>query len=101
VGEEMEAFAIHEGLACFHSPYFRATFQGNFQGASTREVIFDTTKPGVFGLSVEWLYNQDISETFCTDGSLSQFLKSLNETPTTPDLVNLWLLAEYLQVPRL
>jgi hypothetical protein len=86
---------------CFHSPYFRAAFDGNFDEATTGEVILDTTDPAVFGLFVEWLYTKDIALIECEDKALSEKERYNKDKPTAVQLVRLWLLAEYLQVPQL
>jgi len=64
-------------------------------------VILESTQPEVFGLLVEWLYTQDIPETHCTDENIEEHDRNEQELPSTAHLVNLWLLAEYLQIPKL
>ena len=59
----------------------------------------ETTEPSVFGLFVEWLYTKEIKETPYNIEAPRYF--GDKELPPTSDLIKLWVLAEYLQVPRL
>lgn len=97
----MDTFGMHEELACFHSPYFRAAFQGNFLEANTRELVLEKTDPEVFGLFVQWVYTLQIEETFCTDQSVALQERHRRDLPRRDQLIELWFLAEYLQVPKL
>jgi hypothetical protein len=101
VGKDQQKFGLHKDYLCFHSPYFRAAFDGNFDEATTGEVILDTTDPAVCGLFVEWLYTKDITLVISEDEALSRRESHRKEKPETTQLVRLWLLAEYLQVPQL
>jgi hypothetical protein len=100
-GTEKKSFGVHQELICFHSPYFRAAFKGNFQEATTGEVLLDDVDSEVFGLFVQWLYAQDIVESICSDESSTNQGKAGTELPLTRYLIELWLLAEYPQVPML
>ena len=53
VGEDQQRFGINKDLICFHSPSFRAAFDGSFQEATTTEVTLGTTDAKTFGLLVE------------------------------------------------
>jgi len=50
---------------------------------------------------VEWLYSQDLQETICTDEAIPGYQKFGLDLPLFGHLVMLWLLAEYLQMPKL
>jgi BTB/POZ domain len=71
VGKGKQAFGIHRDLICFHSPYFKATFQGRFEEAVTGEVVLENTDPKVFGLFADWLYTGQVKETLCGNESLT------------------------------
>jgi hypothetical protein len=47
------------------------------------------------------MYAQDIPTTVCDDMSLPAAKRDEQELPSMEHLVELWLLADYLQVPRL
>lgn len=88
---------MHQELICFYSPYFKAAFKGGFQEATTGEVVLDDVDAEVFGLFVQWLYTQDIMDP--DSSTTGETIKK--QMPSTTHLIELWLLAEYLQVPKL
>ncbi|KAH8601680.1 hypothetical protein B0O99DRAFT_588866 [Bisporella sp. PMI_857] len=86
--EEAESFQVHKNFITHYSPFFSAAFNGNFAEGESQKLELDDTEPAVFGSFVQWLYTQDIVDG---KGSL----------PDQPTLVNLWILADKILVPRL
>jgi hypothetical protein len=101
VGKDRKKFALHKIYLCSHSPYFKAAFEGGFSEAKTGEIVIKHTDSAIFGLFVEWLYTQKITEILCEDGNLKDAEKSVMDQPLLMELIQLWLLADYLEVPRL
>jgi hypothetical protein len=80
-------FMIHKDLICYHSPFFKAAFNGNFLEGKTQEMTLEADVVA-FGIVVSWFYTK----------------KLVNSDGKTPDLVTLaqsWILAEYFKMPKL
>jgi hypothetical protein len=101
VGEDQQSFGIHKDIICFHSPYFKAAFDGSFQEATTGETTLETTNAKIFGLLVEWLYTGTIKDKLIRGMDLDQGKTRNRREPTFSGLVDLLLLAQYLQIPKL
>ncbi len=101
VGKEKQRFGIHKDLVCFHSPYFKGAFEGHFAEAKSGEVVLEDVRPEVFGIFVHWLYTKSIDETICIDTPFDVIEKFKKEAESNGNLFEAWLLAEYLQVPKL
>lgn len=87
-GCESESFFIHKNFITHYSPYFNAAFNGSFAEGQSQQLDLEDTEPHVFGTFVNWLYSQDIEN-------------AEGEVPDDSTLVNLWLLADRLLVPKL
>jgi hypothetical protein len=80
-------FMIHKDLICYHSPFFKAAFNGNFLEGQTQEMTLEADVVA-FGIVVSWFYTK----------------KLVNSDGKTPDLITLaqsWILAEYFKMPKL
>jgi hypothetical protein len=89
-GDTTETVPIHKSFICYYSPYFNATFNGNFAEGDTQCVELEDAPPVAFNLFVKWLYTQDIAE---------EEMDLLNGDNT--NLVDAWILADRFIVPRL
>lgn len=83
-----KVFKVHKNFVCYHSPFFDAAFNGNFVEGDTQQMKLEDTCPEAFGIFVNWLYTQDIEN-------------NKGELPSCENLMNLWLLADLVLVPRL
>ncbi|KFY71686.1 hypothetical protein V499_08133 [Pseudogymnoascus sp. VKM F-103] len=101
VGPEEQRFGIHKDKLCSSSAYFRAAFEGSFQEAVRGEVVLKETSAMAFGMMIEWLYAGKISEELCTDSDLSIADKMVKDKPTFSQLLDVWILADYLIAPQL
>lgn len=54
-----------------------------------------------FGVMVEWLYTGNITEELCQDRGLSNVQKLAEDRPTFSQLLDVWILADYLLAPQL
>ena len=59
VGPTRKTFRVHEALLCDRSDYFKATFQGSFTEATTKELYLPDDNDASFQLFVNWLYGGD------------------------------------------
>jgi hypothetical protein len=89
----MEEWRIPTDLLCYHSAYFRGALRGEFAEAKEQKVELRDADPAAFRTIVECLYTHDISE-------------DPEETPEERDacfghLLDVWVLADYLQMPSL
>lgn len=56
VGPKRKIFRVHEALLCDRSDYFKATFQGEFTEAKSKELYLPEDNDASFELFVNWLY---------------------------------------------
>lgn len=101
VGPEKEKFIVHQEFLTYHPPYFAAALEGNFDKASTKIVELYHTTAGAFGLFVRWIYTKDISHetdslTLDKTDSGVRLKVAENIHSRKRDLVDLWILADYL-----
>ena len=59
VGPKRKTFRVHEALLCDRSEYFRATFQGDFAEAKSKELYLSEDNDASFEIFVNWLYGGD------------------------------------------
>lgn len=90
VGEEEKVYNLHKVYLTHYSPYFEKALNGEFSEATSNEVVLDHTEPNVFDWFVDWLYNQDLS-----------YVPKQNSVERSTEMIKLWVLGDYLQVPRL
>lgn len=60
VGAKRKTFRLHEDLLCDRSDYFKATFQGEFAEAKSKELYLPDDNDASFELFVNWLYGGDL-----------------------------------------
>ncbi|KAL1998900.1 hypothetical protein VTN02DRAFT_5404 [Thermoascus thermophilus] len=60
VGCEQRVFAAHEDVL-FRSPFFRAALKGQFQDASTKQMVLPDEEPETLSCVLEFLYKGDYS----------------------------------------
>lgn len=101
VGPEGKKFGVHKDQLCASSDYLKAAFGGSFQEAVRGEVVLKETSAMAFGMMVEWLYTGKITEELCQDRGLSNADKLAKDKPTIPQLLDVWILADYLLAPQL
>ncbi|KFY04996.1 hypothetical protein V491_09219 [Pseudogymnoascus sp. VKM F-3775] len=101
VGPEAQKFAIHKDQLCTNSAYFKAALEGGFQEAVRREVILDETNALAFGMMLEWLYTGKITEKLCSATGFSNADKLYKDKPTFRQLLDVWVLGDYLMAPKL
>lgn len=87
-GSGKQKFVLHRNFICHYSPFFDATFNGDFKEGKDQQLDLEETDPKVFGIFVNWLYTQEIVAP--------------DEYPATSShLVRLWVLADRMLVPKL
>lgn len=62
VGPEQISYAIHKGILCSRSDYFRAALTGNFSEAAEQVVTLDDEDPDTFRTFNAWLYTNVLVE---------------------------------------
>jgi hypothetical protein len=92
---------MHKDHLCTNSPYFKAALQGRFQEADLGEVTLKDAPVEAFEMFNEWLYTGEIKEELCQEKNLSGAKLSMKDKPTFPQLLDIWLLADYLLVAQL
>lgn len=90
VGKGARVFAIHRGLLCDRSAYFRAAFEGGFKEAEEQIMALPEEDVEVFELFQFWLYSDRLLDT---DESVADLSASL--------LIGLYLFAEARCIPQL
>lgn len=55
-------FLIHKNLLCQRSCFFTAAFNGNFMEGATQSMVLDDVDADTFGVVVNWIYTQRISD---------------------------------------
>ncbi|OBT62101.1 hypothetical protein VE03_09028 [Pseudogymnoascus sp. 23342-1-I1] len=103
VGPEAQKFGMHKEQLCVNSAYFRAAFEGGFEEAIRREVALKESDTVAFGMFNEWLYTGKISEDLrsTNQGFGATPKPELADIPTFSQLVDAWLLADYLLAPKM
>ncbi|KFY63698.1 hypothetical protein V496_03765 [Pseudogymnoascus sp. VKM F-4515 (FW-2607)] len=94
LGEEKKEWKIPTDLLCFHSDYFRSALKGGFAETKAKRVELLDQKPAAFELVVEWLYTHVV-------GARLPYESYDEQDTRLGKLLDTWLLAEYLQMPRL
>lgn len=89
VGPNKTQFAIHKNLLVTRSSYFRACLEGGFKESATGTVYLEESDPDVFSFVAEFLYTGTIDH---------KNLANHGKHAKTFMLINLWKLADYLDV---
>jgi hypothetical protein len=95
VGDQEKEWRIPTDLLCYHSGYFRSALKGEFAESQIRRVELRDEKPEAFALVVEWLYTHKI------ELNDAQRWNMYMEEPSFNTLLKTWVLADYLQLPKL
>jgi hypothetical protein len=87
VGSDKTPFTAHTDFLCEVSPFFRAACNGQFRESAEGQVHLPETEPDIFDAFLVWVYTREVT--------------SLDLVRTDwinwPDLVSMYLLAQYLQ----
>ncbi|CAG8976468.1 hypothetical protein HYALB_00008058 [Hymenoscyphus albidus] len=86
--DSSKEFLVHQSFLCFYSHYFTAALEGPFQEGQSQTVHLEEMCPTAFSIFVNWLYCQRIE-------------RSNKEPLLRENLLELWLLADRLNIPRL
>lgn len=73
VGPKRKTWRLHEDLLCDRSDYFKATFQGQFAEATSKELYLPEDNDVSFELFVNWLYGSKL-RTPSDDDELAAYL---------------------------
>ncbi|KAH6671126.1 hypothetical protein B0J14DRAFT_484605, partial [Halenospora varia] len=97
---EFHKFTIHKEVTCYHSPVLRAAFESDFIEGQTQAYRLEETTKGAFEMFSSWLYSEQVDAYQLKIGVV---WPELEYTPKREDLdlVELWVLAEKLLVPKL
>ncbi|KAH8749048.1 hypothetical protein BGZ57DRAFT_915374 [Hyaloscypha finlandica] len=87
---QTQSFKIHKNFICYYSPFFDTAFNSKSIEGENQVPELDDTPHEVFGIFVNWLYMQTIKIESDCECSIRCML-----------LVNVWLLADRVKVPRL
>jgi hypothetical protein len=111
-GPERKAFRVHKEVACLYSPVLKAAFNSDFIEGQTQAYTLEGCDKA-FQLIVQWMYRQSITPPTANeeltlirakDPSIpttqeSEIIRKILRYPS--DLIKAWLIADYLQIPRL
>lgn len=101
VGPEELKFGIHKDQLCAISAYFKAALEGGFQETVRGEVVLKETTALAFGMFNEWLYTGTIKQELCMESGSMTLQKLGKDKPTFSELLDVWVLADYLLAPKL
>jgi hypothetical protein len=86
-------FIVHKSFACHYSPVFKLAFDNEIMERQTRRYRLANTSANTAQLLVQWIYTQNVG------------VRKITEKPAgerkSQSLVQLWILAEKLEIPRL
>lgn len=82
-----ESFAIHEELLCHYSAFYKASLQGPLRETSQRDQSLDCD-PQILEMLSVWIYSGNLA-------------RSNGESPSTLDLVKLYVTADFYDFPAL
>jgi hypothetical protein len=57
-----QKFIIHKDFICYYSPFFSAAFNGKFEEGRTQTMDLYDVDPHVFGILVDWIYSQEVTD---------------------------------------
>ncbi|KAN0103400.1 hypothetical protein V8E51_011713 [Hyaloscypha variabilis] len=97
-----EKFTVHKESATFYSPVLKAAFDNG-----TRTYRLEDVRPDTFRLFIQWLYSgeftsiqeADLATEDINSEKAVRIVKHCEDRDL--DMVQLWLLAEKLKIPRL
>ncbi|KAF7876338.1 hypothetical protein EAF04_001431 [Stromatinia cepivora] len=97
-GEPGTSFHVHKTLICHYSPYFKAKFNhpvSKENGVQSADIRHTSKEP--FGRFIEWIYTQELRDT--SNSKMDEW--SDEEEESAEGLIDLWILADDIQVPGL
>ncbi|TVY71184.1 hypothetical protein LSUE1_G008211 [Lachnellula suecica] len=102
-----ETFQVHKEHACHYSPVLNKAFTSEFIEGSTKIYKMEEEYPEAFRHFVQWMYKQKINNLMSnnkvssgkTEEETTRLVDEQNQQTT--DLINLWLLADILNIPQL
>lgn len=95
IGPSKIKFLIHKRIVCEASPVFEAAFNSSFIEGQAQEYVLADTTEGTFALFTEWIYRGDFNVSLPND------VINLNLEDLHSNLLDLWILADKLLIPRL
>ncbi|ELR08515.1 hypothetical protein VC83_00423 [Pseudogymnoascus destructans] len=96
-----QRFGMHKELLCATSPFFKAALEGKFEESIRGEVILEDVSVETLGLSNEWMYTNKIREDPCQEQGLTLSDLYIKDKPSHRQLLDGWLLGDYLPVTQL
>lgn len=95
-------FTVHKDYAVYHSPVFRAAFEGNFVEGQTQEYrLQGPFDDNVVRMLAQWLYTQNIDLEQIRGKRTGESYSSQKPEDKWLFLVQLWVLADSLLMPKL
>jgi hypothetical protein len=55
-------YAVHHGLICFHSSFFRGALQGGFSESANKEVVLPAEEKEPFRTFLSWIYRMQLHD---------------------------------------
>jgi len=99
---------VHKEFLTHYSEYFRGALENNFAEATTRQFELDHMIPKTFKHFVDWVYTQKVhdipvqgSNRPVRNGIEVVYADSVQEGVYVEEWIDLWILADYLQVRSL
>jgi hypothetical protein len=86
-GSSTATFTVHADFLTNCSSFFRSSFNGQFAEAKSSTMTYPETTPSAFGLFLDWAYRHQLTLR--------------NTSISLIDYVDLWLLADKLNIPGL
>jgi hypothetical protein len=86
-------FIVHKSFVCHYSPVFKLAFDIGIMERQTRRYRLGNTSANTAQLLVQWLYTQKVD--------IRKITEKLAGERKSQSLVQLWILAEKLEMPRL
>jgi hypothetical protein len=107
--EGKKPFVIHKEVAMY-SPVLKAAFNRDFLEGQNQAYTLRNTTVGAFQLLVQWLYSRTfkpfLMQAFLdpipigmNGGKRTSFATFMKVRHRQKDLINLWVVADYLQIP--
>lgn len=101
--DDVETFLVHKEVVCRHSPVLKAAFNSGFIEGQTQTYELSHVNSETAKMLVQWLYAQEVTIKQLKQGWKYSEDKIHEDEADLEDtnLVNLWILADELQIPRL
>jgi hypothetical protein len=86
---------------CYHSPFFKAAFEGGFKEARTQKMTLKDVDSRVFGLMVHWMYRDEVYVEEEKEDQEKLGDTTVLDTSIILTLADLWILADRFLMPIL